>query len=69
MSGYCAKFIDALRPLLTDRSGVASFEYVIVAVCVVIVVLAVFSPGNQVTAALTGGLTAISAAIAAVIGA
>lgn len=41
-----------------------SFEYVILAVCIVAVVIAVFGPGNDVSAALTGALAAISNAIA-----
>lgn len=61
--GYCAKIIEALKRLHADRRGVASFEYVILAVCVVIVVVAVFGPGNDVSAALTGALAAISNAI------
>ncbi|WP_453951606.1 hypothetical protein [Bradyrhizobium sp. USDA 377] len=46
----------------------ASFEYVILAVCVVVVGIAVFGPGNDVSAALTGTVTAISAAIATAAG-
>ncbi len=63
MLGYCAKIIEALKPLRADRRGVVSFEYVILAVCVVVVVIAVFGPGNDVSAALTGALAAISNAI------
>ncbi|UWU74053.1 hypothetical protein N2603_28825 [Bradyrhizobium huanghuaihaiense] len=66
--GYREKIIDALKPLRTDRCGVASFEYVILAACVVVVGIAVFGPGNDVSAALTGTLTAISAAIATAAG-
>ncbi|WP_166294202.1 hypothetical protein [Bradyrhizobium sp. 2S1] len=63
MSGYCKKIIDTLKPLLRDRRGVVSFEYIILAVCVVVVVIAVFSPGNDVATALTSGVIAISSAI------
>jgi hypothetical protein len=48
--GYCDTIIDALKPLRADRGGTVSFEYLILAVCVVLGVIAAFGPGNDVKA-------------------
>ena len=42
MLKYYIKTTEAFRRLLTDKNGVVSFEYVIVAACVVAAVLAAF---------------------------
>lgn len=63
MLGYCAKVTDLLKPLRTDRAGVVSLEFVILAVCVVVGVAAVFGPGNNIAVALAVAVSAISTAI------
>jgi Flp pilus assembly pilin Flp len=40
------KASEAVRRLRTDNGGVVSFEYVILAACVVIIVTAVFTNGT-----------------------
>nr|WP_091883546.1 hypothetical protein [Bradyrhizobium sp. Rc2d] len=62
---------EALKRLRADQDGVVSFEYIIVAVCIVGAVGAVFGggAGGQIGAALTGGIGQITAAFAAAIGA
>jgi Flp pilus assembly pilin Flp len=60
---------EALKRLRTDQDGVVSFEYIIVAVCIVGAVGAVFGggAGGQIGAALTTGITAITTAFATAI--
>ena len=55
----------ALLRLSTERDGVISLEYVIVAACVVGVVIAAFGTGGSLPGALTAGFTQISTAMAA----
>ena len=55
---------EALLRLRTDKDGVVSLEYVIVAACVVTVVIAAFSTGGSLPGALTSGFTAITTAMA-----
>ena len=55
---------EALLRLSTDKDGVVSLEYVIVAACVVAVVIAAFNTGGSLPAALTSGFTAITTAMA-----
>ena len=64
MLKYYIKTRDALQRLRTDKDGVVSFEYVIVAACVVAVVVAAFSTGGSLPGALTTGFTAITTAMA-----
>ena len=54
----------ALLRLSTDKDGVVSLEYVIVAACVVTVVIAAFNTGGSLPAALTTGFTKITTAMA-----
>ena len=49
---------DALLRLSTDKDGVVSLEYVIVAACVVAVVITAFSTGGSLPGALTAGFAA-----------
>ena len=42
MLKYYIKTTEALKRLRTDKDGVVSFEYVIVAACIVAAVVAVF---------------------------
>jgi Flp pilus assembly pilin Flp len=60
---------EALLRLWTDKDGVVSFEYLIVAACIVGAVAAAFGTGaaGGIGTALTGGLTAVSAAITAAV--
>ena len=60
------KVRDLLERLRADKDGMASFEYVIVAACIVGAVSAVFggTGAGTVQGALTTGLAAIGTAIA-----
>ena len=55
---------EALMRLRTDKDGVVSLEYVVVAACVVAVVITAFSAGGSLPGALTTGFTAITTAMA-----
>ena len=55
---------DGLLRLSTDKDGVVSLEYVIVAACVVAVVIAAFSTGGSLPGALSSGFAAITTAMA-----
>ncbi|WP_456624265.1 MULTISPECIES: hypothetical protein [unclassified Bradyrhizobium] len=70
MLRYRAKSTDALKRLRTDRDGVVSFEYVMVAACIVGSVSAAFGTGagGAVATVLTSGVNTISAAISAAVG-
>ena len=59
-------YAEAVKCLSTDTDGVVSFEYVIVAACVVGAVPAALGTGagGGIGRALTTGLTAITTAIA-----
>ena len=56
-------YAEALKRLRADQNGVVSFEYVIVAACIVTTVAAVFlSTGNgSISGALTNAITNIAA--------
>ena len=56
-------YIESVKRLSTDKDGVVSFEYVIVAACVVAAVVAAFGTGagGGIATALTGGINAIVA--------
>ncbi len=64
-----AKASQALSRLRTERHGVVSFEYVLVAASVVAAVVAAFgtSAGAGIAAALTNMVNAISTALQAVV--
>jgi len=68
MLRYYVKTTEALKRLRTDRDGVVSFEYVIVAVCIIAAVLAAFGTGTTtgIGAALSGGINKITTTFAAV---
>lgn len=55
---------EALKQLRTDQDGVVSFEYIIVAACIIGAVVAAFgtSAGGGIATALTGGIAAITGA-------
>ena len=60
---------EALLRLRTDKDGVVSFEYVIVAACVVGAVAAAFGTGatGGIGTALSTGITAVTGAFTAAI--
>jgi pilus assembly protein Flp/PilA len=64
MLKYYIKTNEALKSLRADTAGVVSFEYIIVAVCIIGAVSAVFGIGatGAVGTALSGGITAITTA-------
>ncbi|TYL70873.1 hypothetical protein [Bradyrhizobium cytisi] len=61
------KTTEALKQLRTDSNGVVSFEYVIVAACIVGAVAAAFGTtgAGGIQAALTAAITKITAAVTA----
>jgi Flp pilus assembly pilin Flp len=68
MLKYYIKTTEALKRLRSDKDGMVSIEYVIVAACVVGVVVAVFSTGGPLEGALSGGLNKIAGAITNAVG-
>ena len=67
MLQYYIETLEALKHLRTDRDGVVSFEYVIVAACIIAVVSVAFGPGGPLVGALNAGLAAVSAALVAAV--
>ncbi len=67
MLKYYIQTTEALKSLRADRAGVVSFEYVIVAACVVAAVVAVFSTGtgNTIKSVLQDAINGIAATVAA----
>ena len=65
MLKYYVKTSEAVKRLRTDKDGVVSFEYVIVAACIIAAVAAAFGTGasGAIATALTSGITAITAAV------
>ena len=68
LKGYI-KSRETLLRLWTDKDGVVSFEYLIVAACIIGAVAAAFgtNAAGGIGTALTTGLTAISTAITAAV--
>jgi pilus assembly protein Flp/PilA len=56
-------YVEAVKCLRTDQDGVVSFEYVIVAACIIGAVVAAFGTGagGNIATALSGGITSIVA--------
>jgi len=69
MLKYYIETREALKRLRADQDGVVSFEYIIVAVCIIGAVSAVFGigAGGAIGQALTGGIAAITTAFAAAV--
>jgi pilus assembly protein Flp/PilA len=69
MLKYYFKTSEALKQLRADTRGVVSFEYVIVAACVVAAVIAAFGPGatGTIFTSLSGALNKITTAINAIV--
>jgi Flp pilus assembly pilin Flp len=65
MLKFYVKTSEAVRRLRTDQDGVVSFEYVIVAACIVAAVVAAFgtTSGGAIATALTNAIAAIVAKI------
>jgi pilus assembly protein Flp/PilA len=63
MLTYYIKTTEALKRLRTDHDGVVSFEYVIVAACIVAIVVAVFgtTDAGGIGTTLKDGLGKIAA--------
>jgi pilus assembly protein Flp/PilA len=63
MLKYYIKTTEALTRLRTDKDGVVSFEYVLVAACVVAAVAAAFgtSAGGNIATKLTTAINAVLA--------
>jgi hypothetical protein len=69
MLKYYVQTTEALKRLRADQDGVVSFEYIIVAACIIGAVTAAFGTGagGAIATALTGGITAITAAFTAAV--
>jgi pilus assembly protein Flp/PilA len=64
MLKHYIKTTEALKRLRTNEDGVVSFEYVVVAACIVAAVIAAFGgAGGPISLALTGAIGKITAAI------
>ena len=61
MLKYYIKTTEALRQLRADQDGIVSFEYVVVAFCIVATVLVVFGTGGNT--AISNGLNAAISAV------
>ena len=61
MLKFYVKAREAVERLGTDQDGVVSFEYVIVAACIIGAVVAAFGTGSggAIATALSNGITAI----------
>jgi pilus assembly protein Flp/PilA len=66
MLNYYLKATEALR---SDEAGVVSFEYIIVAACIIGAVAAAFGTGatGAIGTALSGGISSITAAFTAAV--
>ena len=71
MLKYYVEAHDLLDRLRADKDGVVSFEYVIVAACIIGAVAAAFGTGTAtgIGAALSAGITTITGAFNTAVGA
>jgi hypothetical protein len=69
MLSYYIKTTEALKNLRTDQDGVVSFEYIIVAACIIGAVAAAFGTGatGAIGTALSGGIATIVTAFNAAV--
>ena len=69
MLKYYVETTVALKNLRTDQDGVVSFEYIIVAACIIGAVAAAFGTGagGAIATALSAGITAITGAFTAAV--
>ena len=56
-------YVESVKRLSTDKDGVVSLEYVIVAACVCVVVIAAFNTGGSLPGALATGFGKITTAL------
>ncbi len=63
------KFLNNVKTLAKDQDGVVSFEYIIVAACIIGAVAAAFGTGatGAIGTALSGGITTITAKFTAAV--
>jgi Flp pilus assembly pilin Flp len=68
MLKYYIKTTEALKNLRADEDGMVSFEYIIVAACVIAAVIAAFgtSTSSGIGAALSTGIGKITTAISGI---
>lgn len=71
MLKYYVKASHLLQRLRTDKDGVVSFEYVIVAACIIAAVGAAFGTAGKgpIYTALSGAIGSISTALTTAVGA
>jgi Flp pilus assembly pilin Flp len=69
MLKYYIKTTEALKRLRSDKDGMVSIEYVIVAACIVGVVVLAFGTGGPLETALNNGLSAIGSKITSAVNA
>jgi Flp pilus assembly pilin Flp len=69
MLTFYVKSSEAVKRLGTDQDGVVSFEYVIVAACIIAVVSLGFGTGGPLQTALTTAITSIGTALTTAVGA
>jgi hypothetical protein len=69
MLKYYIKATEALKDLRADKRGVVSFEYVIVAACIVAAVAAAFGRGTTsgIGQVLSNAITAIGTAVSSAV--
>jgi pilus assembly protein Flp/PilA len=69
MLKYYVETTEALKNLRTDQDGVVSFEYIIVAACIIGAVAAAFGTGatGAIGTALSGGIAAVVTAFNAAV--
>jgi len=69
MLKYYVRTTEAFKRLRTDNDGVVSFEYIIVAACIIGAVAAAFGTGatGAIGTALSAGITTITAAFTAAV--
>ena len=63
MLKYYVNTTEALKRLRADQDGVVSFEYLIVAACIIAVVSLAFGAGGPLSTAINTAITAISTAL------
>jgi Flp pilus assembly pilin Flp len=68
MLNYYIKTREALLRLSTDKDGVVSFEYVIVAACIIAVVSLGFGTGGPLQSALSSAITTIGTKLTTAVG-
>jgi len=69
MLNYYVKATETLKKLRSDTAGVVSFEYIIVAACIIGAVAAAFGTGatGAIGTALSNGITSITTAFTAAV--